>query len=90
VTDKSLTIRGNQISFRRRGDGTVAITASMPTDRHLAFVADPAEWAEIVAAVSAQGAAPERVGLIRNFHMYTPAGVDANGSPVEDQGGKPT
>lgn len=55
------------------------------------FRIDAETWARMVAGVSAQGAAPERVALFRNFHMYgappAPAepdgeGWDGNGSPV--------
>lgn len=77
-----------EVNFRRLPDGRVHLNSSSP-DTPFNFTLDPDAWARIVAGVSAQGSAPERVGLIRNFHMYVPAGVDANGSQVADEGGKP-
>jgi len=74
--------------FLRLPGGTVNITVNHPSGHSWEFDLSPDEWARAVAGASAQGAAPERVALIRNFHMHqAPAdagGWDGNGSPTDE------
>lgn len=78
------------LNLSRQPDGSVLAAVMAPNGRRLCdFLLSPDMWAAAVAGVSAQGAAPERVALVRNFHMHgakPPAepGWDANGSPVDE------
>ncbi|HEY1772448.1 MAG TPA: hypothetical protein VGH91_04570 [Gammaproteobacteria bacterium] len=74
-----------RLHFTRREGGAVRIHVTDDRDQLVSeFLMSQDVWASAVASVSAQGASPDRVGLVRNFHMYEPAGVDANGSPVDE------
>lgn len=88
---------GLSLSFCRDPDGAVLASLSIkfPTPAIgvgavYDFRISAEDWAKAIAGVSAQGAGPERVALVRNFHMHgaTPQppeqmpGWDGNGSPV--------
>ena len=77
-------------SDRRWDDGTYPVIDGVYPEAVTDQVIDADAWPSVVASVSAQGESAGRYGVARNFHMYAPAGVDANGSPVPEQAGKPT
>lgn len=83
---------GCAIRFERPSDGGVDVIAVTPDGQEIVFRFGLEKWTNFIAAVSAQGAAPERVALVRNFHMYgaqevepvDAGGWDGNGSPTDE------
>lgn len=73
----------------RLPDGGVSLKTTGGGDDVHYFSISKDAWCRLVASVSAQGAAPERIALVHNFHMHgepprpPEPGWDANGSPVD-------